>query len=295
MGDRYKQVCVFSTHEPSSYGYFHVLTSSHANPSFGALNYQIHRWHNEIPCWDAWLHSPWKGEYLVHYTQQWCGVVYELNPTFFDLIDDFLHYVTHSSKHFFCGGGWTWRLVVIFFFFHIGGGIIWFHKLAHINNPWFFRMIFIGLFIIRFIVINLQIGKVCKHGSKTSMIRSIPCPTILNDIFFSKISTCKKNGNLIFTQVSMQHPFTCATNILGERKWDLICHIQMLLVSYHPCMASFVRIIYLMHDIGVKDQCDLLKTRFHNVFHNFIFYELAFLHFSCMDVMSCNCCCESPH
>jgi hypothetical protein len=39
MGDQYKQVCVFFTHEPSSYGYFHVLTSSHANPSFDALNY----------------------------------------------------------------------------------------------------------------------------------------------------------------------------------------------------------------------------------------------------------------
>ncbi len=39
--------------------------------------------------------------------QQWCDVVYGLNPTFFDFIDDLLHYVTHSNKHFFCGGGWT--------------------------------------------------------------------------------------------------------------------------------------------------------------------------------------------
>ncbi len=29
----------------------------------------------------------------------------------------------------------------------------------------------------------------------------------------------------------------------------------MLLVSYHPCMVSFVRIIYPMGDIGVRDQC----------------------------------------
>ncbi len=104
-------------------------------------------------------------------------------------------------------------------------------------------MIFIDLFIIKFIVINVQIGRVLKHGSKTFMIKSIPCPTILNDIFFSEIGTCKKNGNLMFMQVSTQRPFTCATNILGERKWDLICHIWMLLVLYNPCMASFFQII----------------------------------------------------
>jgi hypothetical protein len=75
-------------------------------------------------------------------------------------------------------------------------------------------VIFIGLFIIRFSVINVQIGKVRKHGTKTPTIISIPCPTILNDIFFSEIGTYKKNGNLMFTQVSTQCPFTCATNIL---------------------------------------------------------------------------------
>jgi hypothetical protein len=101
-------------------------------------------------------------------------------------------------------------------------------------------VIFIDFIIIRFIVINVQIGRVCKHGGKTSTIKSIPCPTILNDIFLNEIGTCKKNGDLMFTQISMQCPFTCATNILGERKWDLICHIWMLLASYDPCMASFV-------------------------------------------------------
>ncbi len=54
MGDRYKQICVlFFTHVPSFYKYFHVLTSSHANPLAGALNYQVHYWHNEIPCQDT--------------------------------------------------------------------------------------------------------------------------------------------------------------------------------------------------------------------------------------------------
>ncbi len=40
------------------------------------------------------------------------------------------------------------------FFSNIGGGIIQCHKPAHINNPWLFIMIFISLFIIKFIVIN---------------------------------------------------------------------------------------------------------------------------------------------
>jgi hypothetical protein len=156
-------------------------------------------------------------------------------------------------------------------------------------------MIFIGLFIIRFIIINVQIGKVCEHGNKTSMIRSIPCPTILIDMFFSEIGTRKKNDNLMFAQVSTQCPFTCATNILGEKKWDLICHIRMLLALYHPCMDNFIQIIYPMGDIGAWDQCGLFNVCFHNVFHNLIFYELAFLHFSHMHVVSCNRCYGSPH
>jgi len=177
-------------------------------------------------------------------------------------------------------GGWTWRLVVILFFFHIGGGIIWCHKLTHINNPWLFRAFFINLFIIKFIVINVQIGRVRKHSNITSTIISIPCPTILNDIFFSEIDTCKNNNNLMFAQVSMQCPFPRATSILSERKWDLVCHIWMLLVSYHPCMASFIWIIYSMGDMSVKDQCGLLNVHFYDVFHNLIFYKLAILHFS---------------
>jgi hypothetical protein len=47
MGDWYKQVyLVFFTHEPS-YEYFHVLTLSHVNPSFGALNNHV-RMHDFI-------------------------------------------------------------------------------------------------------------------------------------------------------------------------------------------------------------------------------------------------------
>jgi hypothetical protein len=42
MGDRFKQIFGFFIHEPFSYDYFHVLTSSHADPSSDALNYQVH-------------------------------------------------------------------------------------------------------------------------------------------------------------------------------------------------------------------------------------------------------------
>jgi len=70
---------------------------------------------------------------------------------------------------------------------------------------------------------------------------------------------------------STQHTFTCATSRFSERKWDLVCHIWMLLTSYHASMASFVGIIYLMGDMGERDQCGLFNVRFHNVFHNLTF------------------------
>ncbi len=153
-------MCFFNfIHEPYFYEYFHVITSFHANPSFDvywiaksiidAMKYHV-KMHDFIHLGKA---NTW---YIYcNNMQQWCGVVYELNPTFFDFVDDFLHHITHSSKHFYHGGGWTWRLVVILFFFHIGGGIIHCHKPTHINNPWFFKVTFIGLFIIKFIVINV--------------------------------------------------------------------------------------------------------------------------------------------
>ncbi len=116
----------------------------------------------------------------------------------------------------------------------------------------------------------------------------------LNDILFNEINTCKKNDNFMFAQVSTQCPFTCVTSIFGERKWDLVCHIQKL-ASYHPCMVSFVRIIYPMGDIGVRGQCGFLNIHFHNVFHNHMFYEPAFFHFNHVHVVSYSHCCESPH
>jgi hypothetical protein len=87
------------------------------------------------------------------------------------------------------------------------------------------------------------------------MIRSIPCPIILNNIILGEIDTYKKNNNLVFAQVFLQHPFTCATTVFGERKQNLVCHIWTLLIPHHPCMANFIRAIYPMGDMGVKDQC----------------------------------------
>ncbi len=106
----------FSTHEPSSYGYLHVLPWSHANPLFGALNYLGHHWCDETQCLDAWSHSLCKLEYLKHLMQQhtimmWHGQWVE-SHAFFYFIDDFLHYIIHLGKGSFCGGVWNQRLVV---------------------------------------------------------------------------------------------------------------------------------------------------------------------------------------
>ncbi len=55
----------------------------------------------------------------------------------------------------------------------------------------------------------------------------------------------------MFAQIFTQRPFTSTTNIVGEGKWDFICHIRMLLVLYHPCMTGFIQIIYPIGDMGV--------------------------------------------
>ncbi len=103
-------------------------------------------------------HLPFQGKYFVHLLQnmqQWCGMVYELNPTFFDFNGDFLHYVTHLNKCFFHGGEWTWKLVMILFFFDIGGGIIRCHKSKHINNP------FSCLYMASYMMANYGHAHVC--------------------------------------------------------------------------------------------------------------------------------------
>jgi len=116
--------------------------------------------------------------------------------------------------------GWLWS-----FFFSTLGEVSSSVINPHLSTTHGFSDWFSSTFHHYTHVINVQIGRVCKHDNKTSMIRSIPCPTILNDILFNEICTCKKNNNLMFAQVSTQHPFTCATNILGEKKWDFVFHI----------------------------------------------------------------------
>ncbi len=142
------------------------------------MKYQDRSWMHDVIC---------LGEVNTTYIccnntiMMWCGLWIE--PHFVSLHWWFLAYVTHSSKHFLHGGGWFEGWLWSFFFFDIRGGIIRCHKPTHINNPWLLWTIFIDLFIIRFIIKNVQIGRVCKYGGKTSTIRSIPCPTILNDIY----------------------------------------------------------------------------------------------------------------
>jgi hypothetical protein len=155
-------------------------------------------------------------------------------------------------------------------------------------------MIFIGLFIIIFIVINVQIGRVHNMVAKPPRLDPYHVPQYWMIYFLMKSIHVRRMATWCL------HKFPCNTHshvqqAYLERKWDLVCHIRMLLVSYHPCMASFVQITYPMGVMGVKNQCGLLNVRFHNVFHNCIFDKPMFLHFRRVHVMSCNCCCESPH
>jgi hypothetical protein len=110
-----------------------------------------------------------------------------------------------------------------------------------VNNPWLFEAIFIGLLIIKFTIINMQIVKVHKHGDKTFTIKSIPCPMIFS---LMKLIHVRRTNNLMFAQVSTHHPFKCATNIFDERKWDLVCHIWILLA---PSMHGYFCSNFLSH------------------------------------------------
>jgi hypothetical protein len=115
-----------------------------------------------------------------------------------------------------------------------------YHFMSWTHPSWQFMALecdFFHVFIIKLFVINMQIIKVQKHGCETSMMESIPCLTILNNIMFNEIDTHKKN-NLVHWQVSTQHPFTCVTHIFDERNtsrnWPkcnhYICDYMWLLV-----------------------------------------------------------------
>jgi hypothetical protein len=127
MVDIYKQICVFLLMSPFLTNIFMFL---HCLMLILHLVHWITKSIIDAMKYHVGMHDfmqPGKANTSYIYCnnmQQWCGVVYELNPNFFDFIDDLLHYVIHSNKCFFLGGRWTWRLIVIFLFFHIGGGII---------------------------------------------------------------------------------------------------------------------------------------------------------------------------
>jgi len=102
-----KKFVFFFTHEPSFYRYFHVLTSSHANPSFGALNYQIHhrKMKYQLRCMISFTLERW---ILCTYVAITCNndVVWSMSWTHFLWFHWwFLALCTHLNKHFFL---WKW-------------------------------------------------------------------------------------------------------------------------------------------------------------------------------------------
>ncbi len=109
------------------YRYYHVLTSPHVNPSSNTLKLlspSLMQWNTMQGCMILFALERYSLYICCNHTQQWFGMVYELNSTFFDFIDDFLHYVAHLSNHFLCEGKWIWSLIMILFFFDIKGSII---------------------------------------------------------------------------------------------------------------------------------------------------------------------------
>ncbi len=99
---------------------------------------------------------------------------------------------------------------------------------TNINYPFFV----FNKFIINKIPIIWNMLCVCKHGCQPSMNRSIPCSTILNDIFLGNISTCENNHNLLF--IPLQCPFTYATCILTKWIFCLVHDgIGKMLVLHH--------------------------------------------------------------
>jgi hypothetical protein len=170
------------------------------------------------------------------------------------------------------------------------GGIIWCHKLAHINNPWFLRMIFIGLLmIIIIIVINVQINKVRNMVAKPSRSYPYHVPQYW----------------MIYFLMKLIHVETTTTWCLHKFPRNAHSHVQQAyLVKGNGTLYVILKcywlrtihawLIFFKSSIPwvTWDQCGLLNAHFHNVFHNFIFYKPTFLHFSRVLVMFYNHCCE---
>jgi hypothetical protein len=91
-----------------------------------------------------------------------------------------------------------------------------------------------------------SLSQMCKYVRSTNMATKLPqlYPYHVSQywmIFYLVWSIhVKKKNNLMFTQVSTQHPFICATNTLGERNWDLYVIFEWCwLHTIHAWPTSF--------------------------------------------------------
>jgi hypothetical protein len=127
------------------------------------------------------------------------------------------------------------------------------------------------------------------------MIGSIPCHTILNNIVLGEIDTHDKNNNLVFAQVSMQCPFKCATNILGERKQNLVSHTRCcwlcIILTWPILLESSIPWVTRVRGINVAFSTLVFTMHSTTLF----LINPHFFIWPCGCVAFYNYCCEFPH
>jgi len=134
-----------------------------------------------------------------------------------------------------------------------------------------------------------KIGKVHKHGDKTSTIRSIPYLIYWMIFFLVRLLHVR------ITTTWCLHKFPCNVHSHVQQAY-LVKGNGTSYVIFGCCwlraihVVGSVQIIYPMGDMGVKE-CGLPNAYLHNVFHNLVFYRLTFLHFSHVHVVSYKRCC----
>jgi hypothetical protein len=124
-----------------------------------------------------------------------------------------------------------------------------------------------------------NISWVRKHVTQPSMMGSIPCSTIMNDILLKNVCACDNEHNLMFTHVRSQCPFTCATKYFGEWEFHRISDIGKALASYAPSSITFKG--WLVH-MGERNKSCLVHISCNNGLYNLGFMK-PFFHFNvCM-------------
>jgi hypothetical protein len=103
-------------------------------------------------------------------------------------------------------------------------------------------MFFINLLFIKFIVINVQMGKVHKHGDKTFTLDPYHVPQYWIIFFLMRSIHVRRTTWCLYKFPCNTHSHVQQTYLVKGN----VCHIWMLLALYHSCMASFVWIIYFI-------------------------------------------------